>query len=191
MTTTPSVEAVHTAGRVADAIDRVTSMLARRQATSGKPTGRESTRGLLTYGSLRSGHSGSAPTEIQQLSPWNLCSPGAALQQAATDVHDTLGTRTSGETVILVFATPVWRLLIATTNSALPAVSDGELSGCAQQQIWRFLSAKLFAQPQANEETSCSVLRAWHVAAQAADDEATSRFLSTVLGLSQMHSRGG
>lgn len=184
MTTSQSADIASTVDQVAGGIARATSILARRHRTSGSATAPGNTPPLLTYGSLLSGLSDLAPTEIRQLFPWSLCSAGAALQQAMTDVLGTLGTHTSGGTVTLVFATPAWHLLIATTNTSLPSAQAGELSASVRPETWRFMSARLCAQPQPNETTFSSVLNAWHVVVRAADDEATSRFLSTVLDLS-------
>lgn len=191
MTTTPSAGAANTEDPALAVIARATSILARLHRTSGGSTPPAAMKSFLTYGSLLSDRCASEPTAIRQLSPWSLCSVGAALQQAQTDVLGTLGTRISGETVTLVFATPVWRLLIATTNTVLPAAWGIELSECATPQTWRFLSAKLFAQPRLSEDNSSSALRVWHVVVPVADDEATSQFLSTVVGLSQTHSTAG
>jgi hypothetical protein len=191
MTTTPSVETASTVVKVGAWDDRATSMLAKHLRTSGRSSPLEDTKTFLTYGSLHSGRSGLVPTAIRQLYPWSLCSIGVALQQAQTDVLATLGTHTNGDTVTLVFATPVWRLLIATTNTILPAAWGTELSEFAVPVIWRFLTAKLFAQPRRSEDSSSSVLRVWHAVVPAADDEATLQFLSMAVGLSQTHSTAG
>lgn len=184
-TTTPSAEIASTVDRAQDGIAHATSILARRRLTSGQHTDGVDTQSYLTYGSLLSGRSGSEPMVIRQLSPWNMCSAGAALQLAMTDVRDTLGTRTNGDVVTLVFATPAWHLLIATTNTELPSAWAGGLSESVRPGTWRFLSARLCAQPQMNGTTFSNALSVWHVVVPVQDDEATSRFLSTVLGMSQ------
>ena len=188
MTTTPSVEIASTVGRAVDGIGRATSILAKHLRTSGRSSPLEDTKTFLTYGSLLSGRSDLAPTEIRQLFPWNLCSIGAALRQAQMDAHGTLGTHINGGTVTLVFATPVWRLLTAMTNTVLPVAWGIEHSESATPAIWRFSTAKLFAQPRLSEDSSSNALRVWHAVVPAADDEATLQFLSMVVGLSQTHS---
>lgn len=171
--------------------DRVTSMLAKLLPTSGDPTKLGGTNGSLTYGSLVVDHSESGAMVTRQLSPWNLYSPGAALQQAMEDVRVTPDTPISGAPVILVFATSSWRLLIASVISSSPSLWGGEHFVFGQPEMVRTLSAKLLAQPQTKADSNCSVLRAWRAAALATEDEVTSLFLSTVLQLSSTPSING
>lgn len=169
-------------------VGRVTSTLDRLLRQSGAHTSAERTRFSLTYGSLSVTRSDSGHMVTRQLYPWTLCSVGSALQQAMLDTLDIPGTPTSGEPVILVFATPSWRLLITSAISSSPQVSDGELFVYAQPEMLRILTAKLLAQPVPSEGISSRVRSVWRVVEPAADAEATSRFLSTVLQLALQRS---
>jgi hypothetical protein len=166
----------------------VTSILDRLRQQSGKHSIEGLTGRLLTFGSLRIVRCASGAMETRQLSPWSMCSVGSALQQAQMDVIATPGTLISGEPVMLVFATSAWRLLILSTSNSLPQVSVGGHFVSAQPANWRFLNAKLCAQPRLNEDTSSHVLSAWHAVVPEADVEGTSLFLSTVLQHALLHS---
>jgi hypothetical protein len=170
---------------------RVTSILDRLRRQSGERIGEELTKQYLTYGSLLLDRSVSARTETRQLSPWSMCSAGSALLQAMTDVHATPGIPTNGVAVILVFATPAWRLLILTSSSESPSLSDGELFVSERLTTTRIFHAKLLAQPARSEETSSRVLSAWHAVVQEPGVEDTSSFLSTVLRLALLRSTLG
>jgi hypothetical protein len=172
-------------------VRHVTSLWDSARRTSGAPTDAAGTQSFLTYGSLLQDRYGLDPTATRQLSPWTRCSAGQALQQAMEDVLDTLVTPISGDSVILVFATPAWRLLITMSNNEMPVPQAGERFVFAQPETIRFCSAKLLAQPQSGAETNSTVLRAWRAAVPAADVEATSQFLYTALQLAQLHSTTG
>lgn len=143
---------------------------------------------LMTYGCLRFILSDSVLTETQQLSPWILLPPGAALQQAIVDVRAILDTPTSGGLAMLVFATPLWRLLITTKSSAKPPQPVGVALEYEFQETTLMLSAKLFAQRPGD---SSIAQRVWHAAVPAAEDAAISQFLSTVLSISLRPSTAG
>lgn len=187
METTPYAADAPTEGS-GELAARVTSILDRLRRQSGERIGEELTNQSLTYGSLRVVRSDLGLTETQQLFPWSMCSAGSALLQALTDVHATPDTPTSGEAVILVFATPAWRLLILTQSSELPSLSAGELFVSEQLETTRIFHAKLLAQPARSEDTSSRVLSAWHAVVQEAAVEDTSSFLSTVLRLALLRS---
>lgn len=186
--TIPSAETVLAGASARGANVRAMYRLASPPPVSGKPTSEGCINRLVTFGSFRHTPCDSGPTEIRQLSPWSSFSVGQALLQATQDVLATPVTPTSGEFVTLVFATSSWLLWIAISSFTKPPVPGGVVSACEPQQTYRSFHAKLRAQPAKNEDTSSSVLRAWHATAPEVDDEAISEFVSTVLSISFAHS---
>lgn len=175
-------------GETPVATDHVTSILGKLRLPFGTPTIGGPTPSLLTYGSLQIVPSDSGVTETRQLSQWTLCLPFVAQLKAVEDAHATPDTRISGVPVILVFATPAWRLLIVSTTSAMPALWGGEHFVSGPPETIRTLNARLLVPPQMKLGDCSNVKRAWLAAALAADAEATSRFVSMVLQLALAHS---